>query len=71
MIEKDSALYRVKELYNSYKKDNKKIDKSKIIIKDTVIGIVTSIDIAYSKCHRTELISPSDKVQMKKIKRRR
>ena len=53
VIEKNSTLYRVKELYKSYKKDNKKIDKSKIIIKDRVISIATSIDIACSRCHQT------------------
>ena len=37
----------------------KKINKSKIIIKDSVIGIATSIDIAYSRCHRIALVSPS------------
>ena len=41
------------------KKGNKKIDKSKIVIKEKVIGIATSIDIVCSKCHRTELILPS------------
>ena len=46
-------------MYESYKKYNKKIDKSKIIIKEKVIGIATSIDIACSRCHRTELVSPS------------
>ena len=46
LIQKDSTLFRVKGMYESYKKYNKKIDKSKIIIKEKVIGIATSIDIA-------------------------
>ena len=60
VIEKDSTLYRVTELYKSCKKDNKKIDKSKIIIHDIVIGRETSIDIACSRYHRTKSISPSE-----------
>ena len=59
LIEKDPTLFRVKGMYESYKKYNKKIDKSKIIIKEKVIGITTSIDIECSRCHRTELVSPS------------
>ena len=59
LIEKDPTLFRVKGMYESYKKYNKKIDKSKIIIKEKVIGIVTLIDIECSRCHRTKLVSPS------------
>ena len=46
-------------MYESYKKDNKKIDKSKIIIKEKVIGIATSINIECSRCNLTEIVSPS------------
>ena len=56
-------------MYKSYNKDNKKIDKSKIIIKDRVIGIASLIGIACSRYHRTELISPSEtKYTGKKLK---
>ena len=59
LIEKDPTLFRVKGMYECYKKYNNKIDKSKILIKEKVIGIATSIDIECSRCHRTELVSPS------------
>ena len=42
---------------------------SKIIINEKVIGIATSIDIECSRCHRTELVSPSrTKYTGKKLK---
>ena len=67
LIEKDSTLCRVNGMYESYKIHNKKTEKSKIIIKEKVTGIATSIDIACSRCYRTELISPSGTKYTRKI----
>ena len=59
LIEKDPTFFRVKGMYESYQKYSKKIEKGKIIIKEKVIGIATSINIECNRCNRSELVSPS------------
>ena len=67
LIEKDPTLFRVKGMYESYRKYNKKDRQEQDNNKEKVIGIATSINIECSRCHLTEMVSPSRTKYSEKI----